>query len=237
MLTYRRVHHHHAKLAERREVEAGWAQVRADPLRLGNRAEALGNAGRGGGAEPERRRRRATSGGVANVVDFQCWNLQVVVEKRQSCKNGSPRSARAPSAGALSGGSARPQHRCAPRSMHASFVTCGQYRVSGTGSTEKSAGAGGEESESFGASTKRGASGSTSSSPVSGTEADTPGATRVPAVLQHSRYELLHEAEPRARVARCDAARRSRRPRTGVAKRRRRETNERLFFFQERILL
>ena len=68
---------------------------------------------------------------------------------------------------------------CAPRaSMHASFVTCGQYRVSGTGSTEKSAGAGGEESESFGASTKRGASGSTSSSPVSGTEADTPGATR-----------------------------------------------------------
>ena len=66
----RRIHHDHAELSERGEVEAGWAQVRADPLRLGNRAEALGNTGRGGGAVLERRSCRATSGGGQIIVDF-----------------------------------------------------------------------------------------------------------------------------------------------------------------------
>ena len=164
----------------------------------------------------------------------QCWNLQVVVEKRQSCKKWqSAFGSRAVCGCFIRRKCTSSQHRCAPRaSMHASFVTCGQYRVSGTGSTEKSAGAGGEESESFGASSKRGASGSTSSSPVSGTEADTPGATRAsrPCSMPQS-LRSFSTGQSLGRASRGVTPRGSRRPRA-AAKRARRE-NKRTSFFQQ----
>ena len=240
MLTYRRVHHHHAKLAERREVEAGWAQVRADPLRLGNRAEALGNAGRGGGAEPERRRRRATSGGGQNVVDFPvlepagCGGKTTKLQKM-----------------AVRVRLARRLRVLYPAEVHVLAAPLRAARLHARllrdvravprqrdGLDREERGRGGRGERVFRCFHETRSVGEHFVVPSLGNGGGYAGGNaRVPAVLHATvATELLHEAEPRARVARCDAARRSRRPRT-VAKRARRETNERLFFFQERILL
>ena len=229
MLTYRRVHHHHAKLAERREVEAGWAQVRADPLRLGNRAEALGNAGRGGGAEPKRRRRRATSGGGQNVVDFP-------VLEPTGCGGETTKLQKM----AVRVRLARRLRVLYPAEVHVLAAPLRAARLHARllrdvravprqrdGLDREERGRGGRGERVFRCFLETRSVGEHFVVPSLGNGGGYAGGNaRVPAVLHATvATELLHGAEPRARVARCDAARVSSSESRREAREKRKQTN------------
>ena len=222
-----------------RRASRGRGRLGSGPRRSTAARESRGGArerGRGGGAEPERRRRRATSGGGQNVVDFPVLEPAGCGGKRQSCKKWqSAFGSRAVCGCFIRRKCTSSQHRCAPRaSMHASFVTCGQYRVSGTGSTEKSAGAGARRASLSVLPRNAERRGALRRPQSRERRRIRRGNARVPAVLHATvATELLHEAEPRARVARCDAARRSRRPQSRREARDKRNKRTSFFFFKK----